>query len=251
MKVYEIYFSPTGGTEKVSNILSGVWEGEKISIDLCNMDDDFSYYNIADDDICIISVPSYGGRVPVTAVERLKNINGNGAKAVIVCVYGNRAYEDTLAELKDCCVRQGFEVVSAVAAVAEHSIMRKFAKGRPDNEDKNELKEFSEKIKEKIKKGTTSHIEVPGNHIYKEFKGSSLKPEPDEKCTKCGVCRDKCPVKAINEDCTTDKDKCISCMRCVSLCPQGARNIDKIVVKGMETAMAKAFEGRKENQLFI
>lgn len=38
--------------------------------------------------------------VPVPAAERISRIRGNGAKAVIVCVYGNRAYEDTLVELE-------------------------------------------------------------------------------------------------------------------------------------------------------
>lgn len=251
MKLYEIYFSPTGGTEKVSRILSSVWDLEKTDIDLCNMNEDFTAYNIESEDICIISVPSYGGRVPATAVERLGNIKGNNSKAIIVCVYGNRAYEDTLAELKDRCEEMGFNVAGAVAAVAEHSIMRKFAKGRPDADDRKELTEFAKKIKEKLEKPISGDVSVPGSHTYKNFKGVPLKPEPDKKCTGCGICREKCPVGAIRDDNSTDKDKCISCMRCVSLCPEGARDLNKILIKGMEAAMAKAFEGRKENQLFI
>ena len=49
----------------------------------------------------VIAVPSYGGRVPQVAVDRISEIKGNGAKAVLLCVYGNRAYEDTLTELED------------------------------------------------------------------------------------------------------------------------------------------------------
>lgn len=251
MRIYEIFFSPTGGTKKVSDILSSVWNCEKVKIDLCDINTDFSEYEIGAEDMCIISVPSYGGRVPITAAERIRLIRGNGAKACIVCVYGNRAYEDTLIELKDCVEEKGFNVISAVAAVAEHSIMRKFAAGRPDDEDKNELINFALKIKEKAQSGNLDSFNVPGNHTYKELKLIPMFPEPNKKCTLCGACREKCPVNAIREDNSTDKNKCISCMRCVSLCPIGARDFNKAVISAMEMKMAKAFEGRKKNELFL
>ena len=50
-------------------------------------------------------------------------MKGNKAKAVLVAVYGNRAYEDTLLELKEQVDLCGFHVTAAVSAVAEHSIM--------------------------------------------------------------------------------------------------------------------------------
>lgn len=46
-------------------------------------------------------MPVYAGRVPALAVERLKGIKTSGVKCVIVAVYGNRAYEDTLVEMQD------------------------------------------------------------------------------------------------------------------------------------------------------
>ena len=73
-------------------------------------------------------------------------------KAIIVCVYGNRAYEDTLVELQDIVQKNGFSVVAAVAAIAEHSIAHKYAKDRPDKDDNRLLKEFAAKINEKLKK---------------------------------------------------------------------------------------------------
>ena len=69
------------------------------------------------------------------AVRRLKALNGQGARAVLACVYGNRAYEDTLVEREDAARETGFRVIAAMAAVAEHSIARQFASGRPDEQD--------------------------------------------------------------------------------------------------------------------
>ena len=84
---------------------------------------DFSGYTIAKEDRVLIAMPSFGGRAPAAAIERLKKITGNGAKCTLVCVYGNRAYEDTLAEMEDAAKECGFQVVAAAAAVAQHSII--------------------------------------------------------------------------------------------------------------------------------
>ena len=80
-------------------------------------------------------MPSYAGRVTAIAAERLRAIHGGGAKCILVCVYGNRAYEDTLVEMEDIARECGFEIVAAVAAIAEHSIMHQYAAGRPDAAD--------------------------------------------------------------------------------------------------------------------
>ena len=101
MKFYEICFSPTGGTKKAADMLAEKLAEEIQSVDLTDYKTDFSGISLEEDDEAIIAVPSYGGRVPETAVKRLSLIKGNQAKAILVCVYGNRAYEDTLVELED------------------------------------------------------------------------------------------------------------------------------------------------------
>ena len=105
MANYNIYFSPTGGTKKVADILSGNLLSDFTDMDLCK---EIPTLSLSEDDVCVVSVPSYGGRVPAIAIERLLNIIGNGAKAVLNCVYGNREWEDTLTELQDTLERQGF-----------------------------------------------------------------------------------------------------------------------------------------------
>ena len=117
MKVYELIFSPTGGTKKVSGIFTAAYGKEVCTANLCDRTVDFSAFELSADDVCVVSVPSYAGRVPATAAGRIAQVKGNGAKAVLVCVYGNRHYEDTLVELEDIVKSAGFEIVAAVAAV--------------------------------------------------------------------------------------------------------------------------------------
>lgn len=85
MNVIEILFSPTGGTEKVAHIIGEHWSNNTERIDLCDSKIDFTKCNITKDDMVLIAMPSFGGRAPVVAIERLKQIRGNGAKCTLVC----------------------------------------------------------------------------------------------------------------------------------------------------------------------
>ena len=159
MNVVEIVFSPTGGTEKVTHMLGGHWSESTVKIDLSDAKADFSKCIIGKEDQVLIAMPSFGGRAPAVAIERLKQIAGNGAKCTLVCVYGNRAYEDTLVEMEDAATESGFQVVAAVAAVAEHSILPQYAAGRPDASDRKQLEQCAERIAGK----TEAAVSIPGN----------------------------------------------------------------------------------------
>ena len=126
MRIVQIVFSPTGGTQKVTDIITAEWEKPVTKIDLSNATSDYTAINLEKDDLAVIAVPSFGGRVPALAAQRLGEIHGNQALCVLVCVYGNRAYEDTLIELNDVAIQSGFNVIAGIAAVAEHSIMHQY-----------------------------------------------------------------------------------------------------------------------------
>ena len=149
MDLKKIIFSATGGTEKVADILIKGLDESAEKIDLLDRNREFSKICLQKDDVCMLAVPSYGGRVPKEAAERIARIKGNGAKAILLVVYGNREYDDTLLELKEVAKKSGFLPVVAVAAVAEHSIMHQFAKGRPDKQDREELLSYVQFIRER------------------------------------------------------------------------------------------------------
>lgn len=251
MKMMKLVFSPTGGTAKIAGIIADRLCKDALTIDLAapgfNPAD-----AVIDCDACVIAVPVIGGRAASAAIERISMLKGNGAKAILVAVYGNREFEDALVEMQDCAEVAGFVPVAGISAIAEHSILRKFAANRPDADDKAVLEAFADEIT-KVIGGRTEALVLPGNRPYKEFKGSAVKPVGTDSCVSCGLCAANCPVGAISADKSgeTDLEKCISCMRCIEFCPNGGRKVADAVLANVDALLTKVASERKANKLYI
>ena len=251
MSVYKITFSPTGGTQKIANILAAELSKTSKTVDLL---DDIRETSFSVDDICVIAMPAFSGRVPSICEQRMEKLQGNGARAILVAVFGNRAIDDTLLDMKELAVAAGFVPVAAIEAVAEHSILRKFGAGRPDGEDTAELKSFAQQIKAVMETGAVSaDLAVPGNIPHKERANGPMKPYGGATCNSCGLCVWRCPVRAIPKDDprSVDKEKCISCLHCMAICPRAARHLAPELLAASEAKMAPVLSGRKENRLYL
>ena len=95
-----------------------------------------------------------------------------------VVVYGNREYDDALLETKNALRANGFQVIAAAAFIAEHSIVRTIAAGRPDAEDEALCRQFAAEVEKKLSSSAT--VTVPGNDPYVELKPSRFHPAADE-----------------------------------------------------------------------
>ena len=253
MKIHAFYFSPTGGTRNVLNIILSVWECEKCYYDLTNKNICFENIIFEKDDFCVIAVPCFSGRVPQFIIPKLQKINGGGVKAIMLATYGNRAFDDVLIELKNTLEYSGFLCIAAIAAVTRHSVMPKYGKNRPDLDDLKQLKAFAQKCKKILPHTTTTALKIPGNMPYRKYLSIPIKPKVSKMCTKCGVCAKRCPVDAIlvSSEYVVDKSKCISCLQCIKVCPQQARYISKLLQWLAEIKMKKLCKTKKDNYLFI
>lgn len=252
MKIYALYFSPIGGTKKVLDIVCSAWDCQKKYIDLSAIRQTDLPDSFAKNDICIVSVPSFSGRVPQFIIPILQQIHGNKAKTLLISTYGNRAFDDTLLELKDTMEKSDFLCYCAIAAVTRHSVMPKYGAGRPDADDIEELKHFAIQC-QKILNGHYAPINVPGSKPYREYHSIPITPRANRHCIDCGICYERCPVHAIpsNNYRKCDTNTCISCLQCITVCPHKARHVNARMLKIAEIKMKKVCSGRKPNLLFI
>lgn len=187
---------------------------------------------IGADELVVVAVPSYGGRVPAPVASRLSQLGHVGVPAIMLVTYGNRAVDDTLIELADMLESRGMVPVGGAAVVAHHSLMTNVAQGRPDQDDLAVVDELAGRISSTLASALCAEDarlkSVPGDRPYRTFDGVPFKPQVDEGlCARCGACAALCPVCAIDveDPVGTDKEACISCMRCIDVCPHGARTI--------------------------
>lgn len=252
MRLYEITFSPTGGTQKAADLLAAAWNVPAETVDLLKPSFDEKLPQLEQTDLCLVAMPVYGGRIPAVAAQRLAQLRGSGALAVPVAVYGNRHIDDALVEMEDLLTAAGFRVLAGVEAVAEHSLTREIAAGRPDARDAAELLAFGQKIMEKAARESWEKPSLPGSRPYREF-GGGPKPTADERCTGCGTCVRECPVGAIPADDpkTVHAALCTSCMRCIAVCPTGARHNDPNVLAAIGQKLRAVCPERNENRLYL
>ena len=218
------------------------------------------------DDIVVFGVPVYIGRVPNLIRDYFASIKGNGAIGIPVVVYGNRAFDDALIELKDIMQGNGFRCITAAAFIGEHSFSYTLGGGRPDAEDIQKATAYGEEIACKIIEGypIPDNLQVPGNpYPYQFYNAKSsqnksidirkVKPETDpEKCNNCGLCAMLCPMGAIDpSNCSLTPGICIKCCACVKKCKMKAKYFTDPTYLEHKEILEKNFTSpRKEPEIF-
>ena len=266
-----LYFSGTGTTKKVVLSLAENLSkkmGESIAIS----HKDFSLPagreeapSFNEDDIVIVGVPVYAGRVPNVLLKYLNSVKGNGALAVAVVLYGNRNYDDGLIELADILQEDGFKVVAAGAFIGEHSFSDILAKNRPDESDMKIVADFAGDIYNKIANNEVfPDLLVTGEKPYRKyyqpkdrygnpFEFRLITPQTNkETCIDCKLCAEICPMGSISfDDTSVLTGICIKCCACVKGCPVGAKYFDDVNYIKHQKELEEIYAERREPEIFI
>ena len=251
MSIVEIFFSPSGTSQKVGDRIAGNFSQEKEIYNLLIFN---SEKELKSEDVAVVVMPVFAGRLPKTARERLSKIKGNDTPAIAVVNYGNAHVTDSLLELTDLLRENNFKVIAAASTVSHHSIFDGVAVGRPDDSDLKKIDEFSEKCIKKLESNESLESEIPGNIPYTDYKQLPFEISCDETvCAFCYDCVSICPEKAIPEDdpIETDLNSCSRCTACISICPEDARKFSGAAFEAKKPDFEKANSERKEPEFYL
>lgn len=266
-KITVMYFSPTDTTKKV---VSGIAAklSEKMGITCAQINFTLpegrkESVRFTKEDLVIVGLPVYAGRVPNILLQYLNLIQGNGAFAVAVVVYGNRNYDDALLELKDILTINGFNVMAGGAFVGEHSFSRLLAKNRPDEKDMLVIREFAEKVYGKVIRQDFKTVIVKGNIPYRDYYRPKKKngenadirkvtPKTRSICIQCKLCVIVCPMGSIDSgNVASLQGICIKCGACIKKCPVQAKYYDDEDYLQHKKELEIECVQRKEPELFV
>lgn len=244
-RILSSYFSPTKTTKHVVNTIAEQL-AQKLNLPVTSKSftlpkERETVLSFSPEDIVVLGVPVYAGRVPNVLLPYLNTIVGGGAIAIPVVLYGNRAYEDALIELRDILVKDGFKTVAAGAFVGEHSMSNMLAAGRPNEDDFALANELVQAVSHNLSAGSLIEemIAVPGteapyrpyyqlvDNAGKPVNFLRAKPKTNENCNDCKLCAQICPMGSIDyDDVTKFNNFCIKCGACIKQCPQNAKYFD-------------------------
>ena len=269
-RIIGCWFSPCGNVKTaVEKIVGEIGKSMDVSIEFIDFtpkDKRETNYLFDDEDLVVIGCPVYAGRVPNKIMPFFKDrIKGNGSKCISVVSYGNRSFDNALAELSGLMSDNGMKVIAGAAVVGEHSFANTLATNRPDENDIAEYTAFAEKVALKIKAGDESTPNIVGNYpcdkYYTPLKENGepavfLKAIPQidiTKCKSCGKCSSVCPMNSISGEAPFQTTStCIKCQACIKACPEGARFFDNEDFLSHKRMLERNYaEVRKANEFFV
>ena len=240
-QVYAVYFSATGNTRKVTTTLANALA---VSFDVPLEVRDFTLpaareesYEFAAGDLVVFGMPTYAGKLPNKLLEFVKSgFHGNGALAVPVVTFGNRSFDNSLAELCACLEGDGFHTIGKRGAAGVGRIVRMTEYPAPVTVDGDADAPYYRPL------GLDGEPKV----------FLKAKPKTDlDKCIHCGVCASLCPMGSINPDDVTEVvGVCIKCHSCVRNCPMGAKYFDDPAFLSHRAMLERDYTRRAEDKIF-
>ena len=245
-KITGACFSPTGGTRRALEVLCGLL-GPAELLELGAGRD--WVRAMGREELLVLALPVYAGQIPAVP-GLLDGLTGDGTPCILIAAYGNRHYDDALAQMKRMMGERGFRCLGAAAVITPHTFAPTLGAGRPDGEDLAELSAFARRLEDKLSRPDWAEAEVPGDPDPAPKRAVPVEKDRDwDTCLGCGACARACPTGAMDRQTLLwDQDKCISCMACVAHCPTGALGFNSAA---LASRLTEHFSRRRPVETFL
>ena len=268
-QVSAVYFSPTGKTKQiVCHFAASAAKALQVPLRTISLDlpaEREGRHVFSERELVVVGGPTYAGKLPNKIMPAFReNLIGKGTPAVALVTYGNRSFDNSLAELCAILKENAFNLAGAGAFVAGHAFSKILAAGRPDDDDLAAVADFAVQVARRLQEADcpTGPFAVDGDaqapyYIPKGEDGQPAKflkaaPKTDmEKCVSCGLCARLCPMGSIDRD-RPDRVTgiCIKCQRCVHTCPYGAKYFDDPAFLSHVRILEQHYKDRASNKIF-
>jgi flavodoxin/Fe-S-cluster-containing hydrogenase component 2 len=235
------YFSGTGNTEKIGEVILNELTKLNVKVDIFNIT---SYkqrqrnYDLSPYNAIIFGFPIYAWRAPKVVREWLKSLDGQQKQCATFFTYGGVSVGAAHYNIKKILEKINFILIGSSEFPGKHTYNLAgwdLLEKRPDETDFEIAKEFARRILKKFKQKITSTIQIEDPMIPKklierlENRDNTL-PKPSRRgkdCSMCRTCEEFCPTMAMNADTgEADNLKCIRCFGCIKNCPDNVLEID-------------------------
>lgn len=277
MKATIIEFSPSGNTNRVSELLKTALEQNKIKVQLVNITGNEKYFStnkkrafleeaIEEHDILFIGSPVYANHLQYHVKELIENLpkpmNGYSEIAIPFVTYGGICSGIALDEAGKLLKKSRRKIPFGMKVSSPHCMTRAFLEEEFNkNQDERKLISVICDLVKRIKSSDLTSLKDNSKYLKYQNIGTYLKANiifkekvwhekryprisiDQNKCIKCGKCAKVCSVCHLQQDGSKAIIKnmnsgCIHCFNCVLECSQKA-----ITLVG-DLEKAKGFMGK-------
>ncbi len=247
MKIALIYFSPTGSTARIAEVIKNELVKLKVNVeelDITEHSKRQKKVNFAAYDGIFFGFPIYAWRAPKPAREWLETLEGDGKKCSVFFTYGGVTTGAASSNIQEILTNQHFKLISTAEFVAKHTYNIggwKLMENRPNQEDfeiaKDYIKHTFERFREKeVKAPIFEKRTITPRQLEKieQMARSAIKPPSrgGAECNLCKICEETCPTGAMNAELgEANKELCLRCFRCFVKCPENALKIEDLYPK--------------------
>lgn len=261
--IHVLYFSPTANTLRALQALVSVLPPQPVKWHSYTLPSERAEAPVFElDDILVWGSPVYAGKLPNKLLPWLhEHLHGCGNPAVLFCTFGNRGFDNALAEMQSLAQEGGFRPVAAAAMAAAHVFDESIGEGRPSESDLAELRRFAARIRF----DGPALAALPGDPAapyYQPLRDDMqpalfLKAVPQfdaARCVRCGACIGRCPMASLmfsEAGIPECRGICIKCMACVHGCEQKAVAIPHPDFQAHISMLRQHCQEPRQNSFFL